>query len=123
MALIKCPECGKEISNQAISCPNCGYVVNQDKIAQPKSEVSIKYLHETLVGISLAVELICLYYYNQFKEDLSRTSAVYFFDNDLPELLEPIKNKMSLLTVVMIAFGILLVANVILLIIKKSSKA
>ncbi len=24
MALIKCPECGKEISDKAISCPNCG---------------------------------------------------------------------------------------------------
>lgn len=24
MALIKCPECGKEISDQATSCPNCG---------------------------------------------------------------------------------------------------
>ncbi len=24
MALIKCKECGKEISNTAISCPNCG---------------------------------------------------------------------------------------------------
>ena len=24
MSLIKCPECGKEISNQAVSCPNCG---------------------------------------------------------------------------------------------------
>lgn len=25
MSLIKCPECGKEISNQAKCCPNCGY--------------------------------------------------------------------------------------------------
>ena len=25
MSLIKCPECQKEISDQAISCPNCGY--------------------------------------------------------------------------------------------------
>lgn len=25
MALIKCPECGKEISDRATSCPNCGY--------------------------------------------------------------------------------------------------
>jgi len=25
MALIKCIECGKEISNEAISCPYCGY--------------------------------------------------------------------------------------------------
>ena len=24
MALIKCPECGKEISDKAESCPNCG---------------------------------------------------------------------------------------------------
>ena len=24
MALISCPECGKEISDKAISCPNCG---------------------------------------------------------------------------------------------------
>lgn len=27
MALIKCPECGREISNKAISCPNCGYPI------------------------------------------------------------------------------------------------
>ena len=25
MALIKCPECGKQISDKAESCPNCGY--------------------------------------------------------------------------------------------------
>lgn len=25
MSLIKCPECGKEISDKAISCPMCGY--------------------------------------------------------------------------------------------------
>lgn len=25
MALIKCPECGKEVSNNAEACPNCGY--------------------------------------------------------------------------------------------------
>lgn len=24
MALIKCPECGKQISDKAASCPNCG---------------------------------------------------------------------------------------------------
>lgn len=24
MALIICPECGKEISDKAISCPHCG---------------------------------------------------------------------------------------------------
>ena len=24
MALIKCPECGREISDRALNCPNCG---------------------------------------------------------------------------------------------------
>lgn len=24
MALVKCPDCGKQISSQAASCPNCG---------------------------------------------------------------------------------------------------
>lgn len=24
MAIVKCPECGKEISDSAVSCPNCG---------------------------------------------------------------------------------------------------
>jgi hypothetical protein len=27
MALIKCPECGKEVSTSAKSCPSCGYPV------------------------------------------------------------------------------------------------
>lgn len=27
MALIKCPECGKEISDKATNCPGCGYPV------------------------------------------------------------------------------------------------
>ena len=29
MALISCPECGKEISDKAIACPNCGNPMNQ----------------------------------------------------------------------------------------------
>lgn len=29
MALIKCPECGKEISDRAISCPACGRPIVQ----------------------------------------------------------------------------------------------
>lgn len=29
MALIKCPECGKEISDRSESCPNCGYPTPQ----------------------------------------------------------------------------------------------
>ena len=31
MALIRCPECGKEISDRAPSCPNCGTPFNEKK--------------------------------------------------------------------------------------------
>lgn len=31
MALIKCPECGKEYSDTAASCPHCGYTTNTQK--------------------------------------------------------------------------------------------
>ena len=32
MALIKCPECGKEISDKANACPNCGAPVEKKKV-------------------------------------------------------------------------------------------
>ena len=31
MALIKCPECGKEISDKAKACPECGYKMKKSK--------------------------------------------------------------------------------------------
>ena len=38
MALIKCPECGKEISDTAHTCPNCGFEVRN--IISSKSPIS-----------------------------------------------------------------------------------
>jgi len=29
MALIKCPECGREVSDQAVACPECGYPIRK----------------------------------------------------------------------------------------------
>lgn len=34
MALINCPECGKEISDQAETCPNCGIALKRKRIRQ-----------------------------------------------------------------------------------------
>lgn len=36
MALIKCPECGKEISDKASSCPNCGYPISNNSFVVSK---------------------------------------------------------------------------------------
>lgn len=46
MALIKCPECGKEISSKAASCPNCGcpaseFAKTQVDYVNPTSDFSV----------------------------------------------------------------------------------
>lgn len=35
MAMIQCPECGKEISSNAESCPNCGTPLKKGKVKKP----------------------------------------------------------------------------------------
>lgn len=46
MALIKCPECGKEVSDTAKSCPYCGYNVNQYTKYQRKQEINAINEHQ-----------------------------------------------------------------------------
>lgn len=31
MAIIKCPECGSEVSDSALKCPKCGFEINKPK--------------------------------------------------------------------------------------------
>lgn len=38
MALIKCPECAREISDKAINCPHCGYPLSQLDVTPQKIE-------------------------------------------------------------------------------------
>ena len=40
MSLIKCPECGKEISNKAPQCIHCGFPIN-NKINQKEKKYAI----------------------------------------------------------------------------------
>ena len=41
MALIKCPECKKKISDQCENCPNCGYPIKAN-ITTVETELSEK---------------------------------------------------------------------------------
>jgi len=38
MALIKCPECGKELSDAVVSCPQCGYPLIKKREYLDKTE-------------------------------------------------------------------------------------
>lgn len=60
MALIECPECGKEYSDTAKSCPNCGYVERKtfSKVENWKRNDGIqklidKYLEDDMSGEKL----------------------------------------------------------------------
>lgn len=46
MALIKCPECGREISDKAVSCPSCGFQMMALTDNSPDEEH-----HESVIGI------------------------------------------------------------------------
>lgn len=47
MALIKCPECNKEISDTTKSCPHCGYSIKKEITQTELGDVEIK----TAVGV------------------------------------------------------------------------
>ncbi len=62
MALIKCPECGAEISDKAVRCPKCGYepqmVSGQkksDKTNQKKKIVTAFIVMVTLIAVVLVI--------------------------------------------------------------------
>lgn len=61
MALITCPECGKEISDQAISCPNCGYVMKKEENVIPVTVTpEIRTPNKRLIAIICSVALIAV---------------------------------------------------------------
>lgn len=57
MALIKCPECGNKISNQAEACPKCGYELKEKKTeaSEHLKEIKSKWNNKYLIIIALVV--------------------------------------------------------------------
>ncbi len=42
MALIKCSECGKEVSDKAPACPNCGAPIGSDRSPQRRDKIPVR---------------------------------------------------------------------------------
>ena len=59
MALIKCPECNKEISDKADACPSCGYSVEaaarRAGNVQTIEQTSKQWKQAQLIGVALAI--------------------------------------------------------------------
>lgn len=56
MALIKCPECGKNISDKAVACPQCGYNLQK----KPNNEITLDNLKSKLDNKYLIVLLVII---------------------------------------------------------------
>lgn len=57
MALIKCPECGNKISDQAETCPKCGYELKEKKkeTSDHLKDIKSKWNNKYLIIIALVV--------------------------------------------------------------------
>jgi predicted RNA-binding Zn-ribbon protein involved in translation (DUF1610 family) len=42
MALIKCSECGKEVSDKATACPNCGAPIGSEHAPQRRGNTAVR---------------------------------------------------------------------------------
>ena len=59
MALIRCEECGKEISDTATTCPHCG-TKTRFQVATEQKQQNGKTIAGILVAIGIALFLISL---------------------------------------------------------------
>lgn len=57
MALIKCPDCGKEVSNKAPVCPNCGRPIAPTGIYSFLSQRWVKIIGVIII-IYIAMRII-----------------------------------------------------------------
>ena len=87
MALIKCPECGKEISDKASNCPNCGCPIGSTteqtstvEVQQQKPKSSIKKIIPIIIAV-IIVAIIGIAIYNvkvvQPKKIAAQNKATY----------------------------------------------
>lgn len=91
MALINCPECGKEISDQVKNCPNCGYPLKKKKnISLPK--IKIRYIVIPIILI-IAVVIGIIIWKNVFNTPLNRAISAY--KNDRYENYKEVKSDMN----------------------------
>lgn len=59
MAMIKCPECGHEVSDQAPTCPNCGCPIKKEQHNHNSMEYKVtKQVHSELKGRHM-VGIVC----------------------------------------------------------------
>ena len=61
--LIKCPECKKEISNEALFCPFCGYPIKNDKQTEEKKSFTVAFRSGpgSIIGAVILIGVLTLF--------------------------------------------------------------
>ena len=97
MSLIKCPECGKEISDKAVSCPQCGYPIsnNTDNTSFSTEEIleeetfpvfpTVINVGQQVVNWTMDAAAECFYEeeYNTLKYLKSGKGNIYVYTNGI----------------------------------------
>lgn len=97
MALIKCPECGKEISDKAASCPNCGFPITQGNVTQEPPQKQKEYDIEMLdsMRIKASKANIEVYYKGNLLLEANPMDFVLNYDKEEPDDLGRVQLKVA----------------------------
>ena len=83
MALINCPECGKQISDKAPACPDCGYPINPTTQSTSTHEDNSKKLANLYERARKSLEVDDLEhaaeYYKQILDEIPTDWEAYFY--------------------------------------------
>ena len=67
MALIKCNECGKEVSDKANTCPNCGAPITEDEIKKEiKAGIYVTKKLAIVLIVALSLIILCTFIFGYF---------------------------------------------------------
>lgn len=108
MALIRCPECGKQVSDKASSCPNCGCPLREPISAsnmsiQEKKENKIKIIIPIAVVVTIVIIGIIFYNVKVIKPKNTYNEAIELLEKgkyeEADELLKTITEYKDVLEI------------------------
>ena len=79
MALINCPECGRQVSDSAPQCPGCGYKISQDSHSLNINKVVEYITKNPKVLFVCIVVLISLVAFNKLSDSREKRSNNYSY--------------------------------------------
>lgn len=101
MALLKCPECGGNVSDKADCCPHCGYIrfKQEKKVDYVSSKEKNKYIGMTEEELNSLIEQYIAQVYPQLfgKDMISQKEEYLYILEDIFEALGKINSKSKLL--------------------------